>query len=111
MRLLSALAVLLVSLLVAPLAVRLGVPLCSDVDDVDRGRALAVGLVGGVAWVLLAPAVGTIPVLGGLVVLGSWIAVVYALTPGDVRTAALIGLVTWAFSVVLLHGFALTARC
>ena len=102
---------LLVSLLVAPPVVRLGAPLRSDVDDVGRGPALAVGLAGGVAWLLLAPVVGSIPVLGGLVVVGAWTAVIYVLTPSDARTATLLAAVTWALSVVVLYGFALATRC
>lgn len=102
---------LLVSLLVAPLVVRLGVPLRSDVDDVGRGRSLAVGLVGGVAWLLLAPVVGPIPVLGGLAVVVAWVAVIYALTPSDARTATMLAILTWALSVVVLYGFALATRC
>lgn len=111
MSVLSAIVRLLVSVLVVAPVVRFGVPLGPGGDAIDDGRAIAVALVVGIAWLLLVAAVGRIPVLGGLAAIATFAGVIYALTPGDVRTASLLGLVSWALAVVVLHGFALTAHC
>lgn len=111
MLLLSAVARLFVSLLVVTPVVRFGVPLGPKGDTVADERALAVGLAAGLAWPIVAFLVGPIPVLGGVASLAAWSALVYALTPADVRTSVGLAFVSWTLSVALLHGFVLAPTC
>ncbi|GAB6860687.1 hypothetical protein ACFR97_07860 [Haloplanus litoreus] len=88
----------LVSALIGGVAIHAGARIVSDA----RGYAHAVltALVGALVWALLEP----VPVLGGLLALIAWIAVVRWRYPGGWLRAMGIGVAAWAAAVVVLAG-------
>lgn len=85
-----------VSVLLGGVAIHVGALVASDA----RGYAHAVltALVGAVVWALLEP----VPLIGGLLALVAWVAVVRWRYPGGWLRAGATGVVAWAAAVVVL---------
>jgi hypothetical protein len=85
-----------VSLLVGGLAIYISARVIADVDDYSH--AIITALIGAIAWALTA----WIPLIGPIIALIVWIAVINWQYPGDWIKAALIGLVAWVSALVIL---------
>jgi hypothetical protein len=85
-----------VALLIGGLAIYISARVIADVDDYSH--AVITALVGAIAWALTA----WIPLIGPVIALIVWIAVINWRYPGDWIKAALIGLVAWVSALVIL---------
>ena len=94
--LVGSLAAFIVALLIGGLAIYISARVIADVDDYSR--AVITALVGAIAWALTA----WIPLIGPVIALIVWIAVINWRYPGDWIKAALIGLVAWVSALVIL---------
>ncbi|WP_336344349.1 hypothetical protein [Halalkalicoccus ordinarius] len=102
----SAVFVLLVSLLIGTAAIHLGAQVMID-RDTGFIRAAITALIGAVAYTLVGFFVGWIPLLGPLLMLIVWIGVINWQYPGGWGTAIGIGLIAWIIAILIL--FALTS--
>ena len=96
----TSLLVFVVNLLVGTFGIYAGARLVSGVDD--PGRALVTALLGAIAWGIASAVVGWIPVLGPLLALVVWVAVIDWRYPGGFVNAALIGFVAWVAVILVL---------
>jgi hypothetical protein len=92
----GSLVAFIVALLIGGLAIYISARVIADVDDYSH--AVITALVGAVAWALTA----WIPLIGPVIALIVWIAVINWRYPGDWIKAALIGLVAWVSALVIL---------
>ena len=95
------LIVFVVSLLIGALGIHLGARIV--VDDGAYGHALVTALIGAIVWAVVGFFLGWIPLLGPLVVLVAYVAVINARYPGGWIDAALVALVAWVSVVVVLY--------
>ncbi|MFB6302166.1 MAG: hypothetical protein ABEH78_04830 [Haloferacaceae archaeon] len=86
------------SLLVGGAAIHIGATAIGVADGRGYAHAVLTALVGALAWALLEP----IPLLGGLLALVAWVAVVKWRYRGGWLRAAVVGIVAWAAAVVAL---------
>jgi hypothetical protein len=86
-----------IALLIGGLAIYISARLIADVDDYSH--AVVTALVGAIAWALAA----WIPLIGPLIALIVWIAVINWRYPGSWIKAVLIGLVAWISALVILY--------
>jgi hypothetical protein len=85
-----------IALLIGGLAIYLSARVIADVDD--YGHAVVTALVGAIAWALTA----WIPLVGPLIALIVWIAVINWRYPGGWLKAVLIGIVAWVAALAIL---------
>lgn len=85
-----------VALLIGGLAIYLSARLVVDVDDYRY--AVITALIGAIAWALTS----WIPLVGPLVALVVWVAVIKWRYPGGWVNAAIIGVVAWLSALVIL---------
>jgi hypothetical protein len=85
-----------VSLLIGGLGIYVGARVLTNVNDYSR--AVLTALVGAIAWAVFS----WVPVVGFLLALVAYLAVVNWQYPGDWLRAAGIALVAWAASLVVL---------
>lgn len=85
-----------VALLIGGLAIYISARVIVDVEDYSY--AVITALVGAVAWALTS----WIPLIGPIIALLVWIAVINWRYPGDWIKAVLIGLVAWLSALVIL---------
>lgn len=72
-------------------------------DSSDYGNAVLTALIGAIVWGLLS----WVPVVGTLLALVAWIAVINWRYPGGWMKAAIVGVAAWAVAVVVLSALAL----
>ena len=101
----DAILVGVVSLLVGTLAIYAGARLVID-RSAGLGRAVAVALVGALAWALVSFFLGWLPVVGPLLALVVWVGVINVAYPGGWGTAAAVGLVAWLVAAAVLWALA-----
>lgn len=101
----SAVFVFLVSLIVGVAAINLGAQVLIDSDTGFR-RATVTALVGALVYTLVGFFLGWIPLLGPILMLLAWVAVINWQYPGGWPTAAGIALVAWLGAVLILFGLA-----
>jgi hypothetical protein len=102
--LLESLIVFVVSLLVGGLGIYAGSRVFTNSRSYER--ALVTALLGAVVWAIAGFFVGWIPLLGPLLVLIAYLAVVNWQYPGGWTTAAGIALVAWVTSAVVIYALA-----
>lgn len=85
-----------VALLIGGLAIYVSARVIADVDD--YGHAVVTALIGAVAWALTS----WIPLIGPIIALIVWIAVINWRYPGGWIEAVLVGLVAWVSALVIL---------
>jgi hypothetical protein len=90
----------LVSLLVGTVAIAVAASLVTG--ERDYANALVTALVGAVAWGLAALLLGWIPLLGWVVPLVAWVAVVNWRYEGGWANAAVIGFLAWLTASVAM---------
>lgn len=86
----------IVALLVGGLAIYISARVIAGVDDYSH--AVITALIGAIAWALTS----WIPLIGPVVALIVWIAVINWRYPGDWIKAVLIGLVAWLSALAIL---------
>lgn len=94
--LVGSLIAFVVALLVGGLAIYISARVIADVDDYSH--AVVTALVGAIAWALTA----WIPLIGPVIALIVWIAVINWRYPGNWIKAVLIGLVAWVSALAIL---------
>lgn len=99
------LVVLVVSFLIGALGIYVGARVVTDTDDYSY--ALVTAVIGAVVWTVVAFFFGGIPLLGPILALLAWVAVIKWRYPGGWVDAALVGVVAWFSAVVVLYGLAL----
>ncbi|MGM0372176.1 MAG: hypothetical protein ACQEQJ_06710 [Halobacteriota archaeon] len=85
-----------VALLIGGLGIYLGAAFVTDVEDYKH--AVITAFIGAIAWGL----VSWIPLVGGLIALVVWIAVINWRYPGGWVDAAVIGLIAWIATTIVL---------
>ncbi len=92
----GSLVAFVIALLVGGLAIYISASLVVDVDD--YGHAVVTALLGAIAWALTA----WIPLIGPVIALIVWVAVIKWRYPGGWVKAAIIGLVAWVSALLIL---------
>lgn len=85
-----------IALLIGGLAIYVSARLVVDVDDYSH--AVVTAFVGAIAWALTS----WIPLIGPIIALVVWIAVINWRYPGHWGNAAIIGVVAWLAAIVIL---------
>lgn len=96
MALIGSLVAFVIALLIGGLAIYISARLVVDVDDYSY--AVITALVGAIAWALTA----WIPLIGPLIALIVWIAVINWRYPGGWGQAAVIGFVAWLSALLII---------
>lgn len=105
MALIDSVIVFVVSLLVGALGVYVGARVITDYEDYTY--AIVTALIGAVIWAIVGFLFGWIPLLGPLLVLIAYVAVINYRYPGGWGNAILISLIAWIASIVVLSLLAL----
>ena len=92
----SSVVAFVIALLVGGLAIYISARLVSGVDDF--GHAAITALLGAIAWALTA----WIPLIGPIIALIVWVAVINWRYPGGWVKAAVIGVGAWIAAIVIL---------
>lgn len=101
MALIDNMIVFVVSLLIGALGIYVGARVVADVDDYTY--AIVTALIGAVVWVVVAALVGWIPLLGPILALIAYVAVINYRYPGGWMRAIGIALIAWLASIVVLY--------
>ncbi|WP_254768567.1 hypothetical protein [Salinilacihabitans rarus] len=101
MALVDSLIVFAVSLLIGALGIYVGARVIVDTEDYTY--ALVTALIGAIVWGIVGFFFGWIPLLGPLLVLLAYLAVVNARYPGGWVQAAAITVVAWLSVLVVLY--------
>lgn len=101
----GAVFVFLVNLLIGALGIHFGAKLVVDAD-VGFRRAIVAALVGALIWTVVAFFFGWIPLLGPILTLLAWIAVINWSYPGGWGSAIAIAFVAWLVALVVLWALA-----
>jgi uncharacterized membrane protein len=94
-----------VSLLIGAAGIYLGASLLTDVEDYTY--AIVTALIASLVWFLVAAFLGWIPLLGALLALLAYIAVINYRYPGGWGEAIGIALIAWVATIVILYVLAL----
>lgn len=100
MALIDSAIVFVVNLLIGALGIYVGARVLTNTDDYSH--ALVTALIGAVVWTLVAFLIGWIPLLGPIVALIAYVAVVNYRYPGGWLNAIGIALIAWVASLVVL---------
>ena len=105
MALIDTVIAFVVSLLIGALGIYLGASVLTDVEDYTY--AIVTALIASLVWVVVALFVGWIPLLGALLALLAYVAVINYRYPGGWLDAIGIALIAWVASFVILYVLAL----
>lgn len=106
---LASLVVFLASVCVGALGIYVGARVVVGAADYDR--AIGTALIGAIAWALVGFFMGWVPLLGPILTLLAYVAVINGRYPGGWTAAAAIGLVAWVtvlLALSVLAGFGIT---
>lgn len=92
----ASLIAFVVALLIGGLAIYISARVVVDVDD--YGHALATAVLGAIGWAITA----WIPLIGPILALIIWVAVIKWRYPGGWVTAVIIGLGAWVSALIVL---------
>lgn len=98
---LASAVVFLVSLLIGALGIYIGARVIVGAGDYDH--AIVTALIGAIVWAVVGFFVGWIPLLGPLLALLAYIAVINFRYPGEWTAAAMIGLLAWVTVLIVLY--------
>ncbi|GAB3684280.1 hypothetical protein GCM10028857_13040 [Salinarchaeum chitinilyticum] len=105
MALIDSVVVFLVSLLIGALGIYVGARVVSDYDDYTY--AIVTALIGAIIWAVVGFLFGWIPLLGPVLVLLAYVAVINWRYPGGWVDAVLIALIAWIATLAVLYVLAL----
>ena len=94
--------IFVVSLLVGTLSIIAGARLVVD-SDAGFANATLTALIGAAVWAAVSFFVGWIPILGVVLMLLAWVAVINWRYPGGWGEAATIGFIAWIFAVAIMY--------
>jgi hypothetical protein len=100
MAILDSLIVFVVSLLIGGLGIYAGARAITGVEDYTY--AIITALIGGLIWAVVALFVGWIPLLGPLLALIAYVAVINFRYPGGWVNAIGISLIAWLASIIVM---------
>ncbi|MFC4439574.1 MULTISPECIES: hypothetical protein [Natrialbaceae] len=98
---LASAVVFLVSLLIGALGIYVGARVIVGAGDYDH--AIVTALIGAIVWAVVGFFVGWIPLLGPVLALLAYIAVINFRYPGEWTAAAMIGLLAWVTVLIVLY--------
>ncbi|SFT00363.1 hypothetical protein [Halostagnicola kamekurae] len=101
----DSLIVFIVSLLIGAIGIYVGARLVVDTEDYTY--AIVTALLGAIVWGVVGFFLGWIPLLGPLLVLVAYLAVVNARYPGGWVQAAAITIIAWISVLVVLYVLAI----
>ncbi|WP_459194832.1 hypothetical protein [Halosimplex sp. J119] len=101
MALVDSIIVFVVSLLVGALGIYVGARVITDYEDYTY--AIVTALIGAIIWGVVGFLFGWIPLLGPLLVLIAYVAVIQFRYPGGWGEAILIALIAWIASLAVLY--------
>ena len=101
MALIDSIIVFVVSLLVGALGIYVAARVITDYEDYTY--AIVTALIGAIIWAIVGFLFGWIPLLGPLLVLIAYVAVINYRYPGGWGSAILISLIAWIASIVVLY--------
>lgn len=105
MALIDSAIVFVVSLLVGALGIYIGARVITNYDDYTY--AMVTALLGAIIWGVVGFLFGWIPLLGPLLVLIAYVAVINYRYPGGWVNAIVISLIAWLASLIVLYLLAL----
>lgn len=105
MAVIDSIVVFVVSLLVGALGIYLGARVIADYEDYTY--AIVTALLGAIIWAVVGFLFGWIPLLGPLLALVAYVALINYRYPGGWGNAILISLVAWIASLIVLYVLAL----
>jgi hypothetical protein len=105
MALIDSIIVFVVSLLVGALGIYLGARIITGYEDYTY--AIMTALLGAIIWAVVGLLFGWIPLLGPLLVLIAYVAVINYRYPGGWGNAIMISLIAWLASFAVLYVLAL----
>jgi hypothetical protein len=105
MALIDSIIVFVVSLLVGALGIYVAARVITDYEDYTY--AIVTALIGAIIWAIVGFLFGWIPLLGPLLVLIAYVAVINYRYPGGWGSAILISLIAWIASIIVLYLLAL----
>lgn len=105
MALIDSIIVFVVSLLVGALGIYLGARIITDYEDYTY--AIVTALLGAIIWAVVGFLFGWIPLLGPILVLIAYVAVINYRYPGGWGNAILISLIAWLAALAVLYVLAL----
>lgn len=97
-------AVFLVSLLLGAIGIYVGALIVVGAKDFDH--AVVTALLGAIVWAVVGAVLGWIPLVGPVIALVAYVAVINWRYPTDWTAAAMIGLVGWLTVLAVLYGLA-----
>jgi hypothetical protein len=100
----ASIVVFLVSLLIGALGIYAGARIIVGRTSYDH--AIVTALIGAIVWAIVGFVVGWIPLVGPLLALLAYVAVINWRYPGDWTAAAMIGLVAWVTVLIALYALA-----
>ncbi|APW97587.1 hypothetical protein CHINAEXTREME_07275 [Halobiforma lacisalsi AJ5] len=100
----ASIIVFVASLLIGALGIYVGARVIVGAGDYDH--AIVTALIGAIVWAVVGFFVGWIPLLGPLLALLAYVAVINVRYPGDWTAAAMIGLLAWVTVLVALYALA-----
>jgi hypothetical protein len=98
----DSIVIFLVSWILGTIGIYGGVRLVIDRDVGPRNAAIT-ALLGAIAWGIVSFFTGFIPILGAILALLAWVAVINWRYPGGWGTAAGIGLVAWIVVLIVAY--------
>ncbi|RKD95926.1 hypothetical protein [Halopiger aswanensis] len=98
---LASAVVFIASLLIGALGIYVGARVIVGAADYDH--AIVTALIGAIVWALVGFFIGWIPLLGPILALLAYIAVINLRYPAGWTAAAMIGLVAWVTVLVALY--------
>jgi hypothetical protein len=101
MAVVDSIVVFLVSLLIGALGIYVGARVVTGYEDYTY--AIVTALIGAVVWAVVSLFFGWIPLLGPLLTLVAYVAVINYRYPGGWVDAVVISLVAWIASLVVLY--------
>ena len=101
MALIDTIIVFVVSLLIGALGIYLGAKFVLDYEDYTY--AIVTALIGAIVWAVVGFLFGWIPLLGPILALIAYVAVINWRYPGGWWEAILISLIAWIASLVVLY--------
>ncbi|WP_144905529.1 hypothetical protein [Halobellus captivus] len=104
MALIDSAIVFVVSLLVGGLGIYVGARVITG--DADYTYAIVTALIGAIIWAVVGFLFGWIPLLGPILVLVAYVAVINYRYPGGWVKAVLIALIAWIATVIILYALA-----